>query len=160
MLWGLWELRTLQGLWKVINAYQQNLNLTLYNSPQYYGVLRTLRAFETLFEPVVVQSLSHVWFFVTPWTIAHPDSLSFTISQSLLKLMSIESVMPSNHHLILCCPLLLLPSISPSIRVFFSESALCIRWPKYWSFSLNISPFNEYSGLISFRIDCFDLLAL
>ena len=118
------------------------------------------RYFVVVVVVVVVQSLSHVWFFVTPWTVAHQDSLSFTISQSLLKLMSIESVMPSNHHLILCCPLLLLPSISPSIRVFFSESALCIRWPKYWSFSLNISPSNKYPGLISFRIDCFDLLAL
>ena len=109
---------------------------------------------------VVVQSLSHVWFFVTPWTIAHPDSLSFTISQSLLKLMSIESVMPSNHHLILCCPLLLRPSISPSIRVFFSESALHIGWPKYWRFSFSISPSNEYSGLIFFRTDWFDLLVV
>ena len=107
----------------------------------------------------VVQSLSHVWLFVTPWTAAHQASLSFTVSQSLLKLMSIESVMPSNH-LILCRPLLLLPSISPSITVFFSESALRIRWPKYWSFNLNISPSNEYSGLISFRIDGFDLLVL
>ena len=86
-------------------------------------------------------------------------SLSFTISLSLLKLVSIESVMPSNH-LTLCCPLLLLPSIFPSIRVFSSESALHIRWPKYWSFSFSISPSNEYLGLISFRIDWFDLLAV
>ena len=86
-------------------------------------------------------------------------SLSFTISRNLLKLMTIESVMPSNH-LILCCPLLLLPSIFPSIRVFSDESALCIRGPKYWSFSFSISPSNEYSGLISFRIDWFDLLAV
>ena len=85
--------------------------------------------------------------------------LSITNSQSLLKLMSIESVKPSNH-LILCCPFLLLPSIFPSIRVFSNESALCIRWPKYWSFSFSISPSNEYSGLISFRIDWFDLLAV
>ena len=105
-------------------------------------------------------SLSHIQLFATPRTTAHQDSLSFTISQSLLKLMSIESVMPSNHHLILCCPLLLLPSISPSIRVFFSESALCIRWPKYWSFSFTISPSNEYSGLTSFRIDFSELLAV
>ena len=89
--------------------------------------------------------------------IAHQASLSITNSQSLLKLMSIESVMPSNH-LILCRPLLLSPSIIPSIRVFSSESVLCIRWPKYWSFSFSISPSNEYSGLISFRIDWFDLL--
>ena len=93
-----------------------------------------------------------------PWTATRQDSLSFTNSQSLLKLMSIESVMPSNH-LILCCPLLLLPSIFPSIRVFSNESALRIRWPKYWSFSFNISPSNEYSGLISFRMDWLDLLA-
>ena len=93
---------------------------------------------------------------LTPWTAACQASLSITNSQSLLKLMSIELVMPSNH-LILCHPLLLLPSIFPSIRVFSSESLLCIRWPKYWSCSFSISPSNEYSGLISFRIDCLDL---
>ena len=97
--------------------------------------------------------------FVTPWTAAHQASLSITNSQSLLKLMSIKSVMPSNH-LILCCPLLLPPSIFPNIRVFSSESVLRIRWPKYWSFSFSISPSNEHSGLISFRIDWFDLLAV
>ena len=107
---------------------------------------------------VAVQSLSLVWLFVTPRTAASQASLSFTISLSLLKLMSIESVMPSNH-LILCHPLLLL-SIFPSIRVFASESALCIRWPEYWSFSFIISPSNKYSGLISFRIDWFYLLAV
>ena len=96
---------------------------------------------------------------MTPWTAACQASLSLTISQSLLKLMSIESVMPSNH-LILCCPLLLLPSIFPSSRVFSNELALRIRWPKYWGFSFSISPSNEYSGLISFRIDRFDLLAI
>ena len=106
-----------------------------------------------------VQSLSHVWLFVTPWTIACQAFLSITNSQSLLKLMSIELVMSSNH-LILCHPLLLLPSIFPSIRVFSSESVLCIRWPKYWSFCFSISPFNEYSGLISFRMDWFDLLGV
>ena len=95
-----------------------------------------------------VQLLSSVQLHATPWTAAHQASLSITNSQSLLKLMSIESVMPSNY-LILCRPLLLLPSIFPSIRVFFNELALCIRWPKYWSFSFNISPSNEYSGLIS-----------
>ena len=105
-----------------------------------------------------VQSLSHVWLFVTSWSAARQASLSFTNSWSLLKLMSIESVMPSNH-LILCHPLLLQPSIFPSIRVFSNESALCIRWPEYWSFSFNISPSNEYSGLISFRMDWLDLLA-
>ena len=96
---------------------------------------------------------------VTPWTAARQASLSFTISQSLFKLMSFESVMPSNH-LILCRLLLLLPLIFPSIRVFSSESSLRIRWPKYWSFSFSISPSSEYSGLISFRIDWFDLLAI
>ena len=108
---------------------------------------------------VLVQSLSHVQLFVTPRTAAHQASLSFIISWSLLKLTSIESVMPSNH-LILCCPLLLLPSIFPSIRVFSSESTLHIRWPKDWSFSFSISPSNEYSGLISFRMDWLDLLAV
>ena len=100
-----------------------------------------------------VQSLSRVWLFVTPWTAARQASLSITNSQSLLKLMSIESMMPSNH-LILRHPLLLLPSIFPSIRVFSKESVLRIRWPKYWSFSFSISPSSEYSGLISLRIDC------
>ena len=108
---------------------------------------------------IVVQSLTQVWLIATPWTAEHQASLSFTISQSLLKLMSIESVMPSNH-LILCHPLLLLPSIFPSIKVFSNESALCIRWPKCWSFSFSIRPSNEYSGLISFRTDWFDLLAV
>ena len=106
-----------------------------------------------------VQSLSHVQLFVIPWTAAHQASLSTTNSQSLLKLMSIMSVMPSNH-LILCHPLLLLPSIFSSIRVFSNESVLLIRWPKYWSFSVNISPSNKYSGLISFRNDWLDLLAV
>ncbi|CAI9181177.1 unnamed protein product [Rangifer tarandus platyrhynchus] len=103
-----------------------------------------------------VQPLSHVRLFATPWTTACQASLSITNSQSLLKLMSIESVMPSNH-LILCHALLLLPSIFPSIRVFSNQSALCIRWPKYWSFSFSISSSNEYSGLISFRMNWFDL---
>ena len=98
-----------------------------------------------------VQSLSHVQPFVTPWTAARQASLSITNSRSLLKLMSVESVIPSNHF-ILCRPLLLLPSIFPSIRVFSKESVLRIRWPKYWRFSFSISPSNEYSGLISFRM--------
>ena len=106
-----------------------------------------------------VQSLSRVQLFATPWTAAHQASLFITNSQISLKLMSIESVMPSNH-LILSRPLLLLPSIYPSIRVFSNESALRIRWPKYWSFSLSISPSNEYSGLISFRMDWLDLLGV
>ena len=108
------------------------------------------------YELIIVQSLCHVWLFVTPWTTACQAFLSFTVSQSLLKLLPTESVMPSSY-LILCCPLLLLPSVFPKIRVFSNESALRIRWPKYWSFS--ISPSNEYSGLISFRINWFDLLA-
>ena len=106
-----------------------------------------------------VQSLSHVRLFVTPWTAAHQASLSFTNSQSLLKLMSIELVMPSNH-LIFCHPLLLSLSIFPSIRIFSKESALRIKWPKDWSFSFSISPSNEYLGLISFRMDWLDLLAV
>ena len=116
----------------------------------YYQELQTLK--------VTVQ-FSRVPLFVTPWTAAHQASLSFTNSQSLLRLMSIESVMPSNH-LIFCCSVLLLPSIFPSIRVFNSESVLLIGLPKYWSFSFSISLCNEYSGLISFRIDWFDLLAV
>ena len=108
---------------------------------------------------VLVQLLSHVWLFVIPWTTAFQASLSFTIFWNLLILMSIDSVMPSNH-LILCHPLLLLPSVFHSIRVFSSESALQIRWPNYWSFSFSISLSNEYSGLISFRIGWFNLLAV
>ena len=106
-----------------------------------------------------VQSLGCVRLFVTHWTEALQASLSITNFQSLLKLMSIESVMASNH-LILCCPILLPPSVFPSIRIFSSESLLHIRWPKYWSFSFSISPSNEYSGLISFRMDWFDLLVI
>ena len=106
---------------------------------------------------VLVQLLSCVWLFVTPWTKAYQAALPFTISRSLLKFMPIESVMTFNH-LILCCSLLLLPSVFSSIRVFSNDSTLLIRWPKYWSFSF--SPSNEYSGLISFRMDWFDLLAL
>ena len=106
-----------------------------------------------------VQSLSRVWLFATPWTAAWQASLSITSSQSLLKLMSIESVMPSNL-VILCHFLLLLPSIFPSVRVFSNKLAIHIRWPKYWSFRFNISPSNEYSGLISFRMDYLDLLSV
>ena len=105
------------------------------------------------------KSLSHILLFATPWPAACQASLSINNSWSLFKLMSIVSVMPSNHH-IFCHPLLLLPSIFPSIRVFSKESGLHIRWPKYWSFSFSLSPSNEYSGLISFRIDWFDLLAV
>ena len=105
------------------------------------------------------QSLGRVRLFVIPWTAVRQASLSITNSRSLLRLMSIKSVMPSNP-LILCHPLLLLRSVFPSIRVFSSESVLCIRWPEYWSFSFSISPSNEYAGLISFRIDSLDLLAV
>ena len=112
-----------------------------------------------IFQFSSVQSLSRVQLFANPWTAVCQASLSITNFWSLLKLMSIESVMPSNH-VILCHSLLFLPSIFPSIRVFSSESLLCIRWPKYWSFSFSISPSNDYSGLISFRMDWLDLLAI
>ena len=113
----------------------------------------------SLKKKVVVQSFSHVQLFATSWTAARHASQSFTISWSLLRFMSIESMIPSNH-LILCCPLLLLPPIFPSIRVFSNELALHIRWSKYWNFSFSIRPSNEYSRLISFRTDWFDLLAV
>ena len=119
--------------------------------------IRTLGLYKFLWI-FVVQLLSCVWLFAAPWTAPCQASLSFTISQSLPEFMSIESVMPSNH-LIRCCSLLL-PSIFPRIRVFSNESVLCIRWPKYWSFSFSISPSSEYSGLISFKIDWFDLPAV
>ena len=119
---------------------------------QWWGIDRCDRVFSS------VQSLSRVQLFATPWTAAPQADLSITNSRSPPEPMSIDSVMPSNH-LILCCPLLLLPSIFPSIRVFSNESVLHIRWPKYWSFSFSISPSNEYSGLLSFRMDWLDLLA-
>ena len=112
-----------------------------------------------IFQFCSFQSLSHVWLFATTCTTARQASLSIAISRSILKLMSVESVMPSNH-LILCRPLLLPPSILPSIRVFSNQSALHIRWPKYWSFSFSISPSNEYSGLISFGMNWLDLFAV
>ena len=112
-----------------------------------------------IFQFSSIQSLSHLWLSATPWIAACQASLSITNSRSSSKLMSIESVMPSNH-LILCCPLLLLPSIFPSIRIFSNESVLHIRWPQYWSFSFNISPSNQHPGLISFRMDWLDLLAV
>ena len=129
-----------------IMASSGNLHILIHETCEYYLV--------------VVQLLNCVWLIVTPWTAAHQVSLSFTISWSLLKFTSIESVLPSNHPIILCCPLLLLLSIFPSIWVFSNESVLRIRWPKDWSFSTSISPCNEYSGLVSFRIDWFDLLAV
>jgi len=121
--------------------------------------LRIVPGMEKMLQFSMIQSLGHVRLFVTPWTAARQASLSLTNSWSLLKLVSIESVMPSNH-LILCRPCLLLPSSFPSIRVFSNESALSIRWPKYWSFSFSINPSNEYSGLISFRMDWLDFLAV
>jgi len=133
-------------IWMILNNHLVTLNLSSYSWKM--GILFSS-----------VQSLSRVWLFAIPWTPAHQASQSITNCWSLPKLMSIESMMPYNH-LILCCPLFLLPSIFPSIRVFSNESALRIRWPKYWSFSFNISPSNEYSGLISFRMDWLDLLAV
>ena len=133
----------------------QYLSIVIHHSPQL--TLQSLRCLSIQFSSV--QSLIRVRLFATPWTAACQASLFITKSQSLLKLMSIDSVMPSNH-LILCRPLLLPPSIFPSIRVFSNESALCIRWPKYWSFSFSISPSHEYSGLVSFRMDWLDLLAV
>ena len=118
-----------------------------------------LLSFFSCLASLVIQFLSCIWLFETSWTAACKASLFFTISQSFLWLMSIESVTPSNH-LIFCCPLLLLPSIFPRTGVFSNESALCIRRPKYWSFSFSINSSNEYSGLISFRINWFDLLAV
>ena len=150
-----------QAPWEVVGAPPQvrSDGLThLFDS----FVISFLKGSETrviMYQDSSVQSLSCVQLFATPWTAAHQASLSITNSWSLLKLMSIESVMPSNH-LILCGPLHLLPLIFPSIRVFSSESVLHIRWPKYWSSSFSINPFNEYSGLISFRMDWLDLLAV
>ena len=136
----------------VANVITSYLPIFLQKSLQ-LNELRGLLQFSSL------QSLSLVLLFVAPWTAARQASMSITNLWSLIKLMSIELVMPSNH-LILCHPLLLVPSIFPSIRVFSNESVLCIRWPKYWSSSFSTSPSNEYSGLISFRIDWLDLLAV
>ena len=144
-----------------------NIRLVQKNALNYFGknVIGNYRKllFSTEVNSVLqfssVQSLSHVQLLATRWTAAHQALLSITITQTLLTLMSINSVMPSNH-LMLCPPLLPLPSVFPSISVFSNESVLCIRWPKYWSFRFNISPSNEYSGLISFRIYWFDFLAV
>ena len=139
------------------NGWCYNEDL-VYDSYFVSGRLRTRDILVTIKVPwaVAQQSLGRVQLFATPWTAAHQASLSFTISWSLLKLMSIESVMPSDQ-LMLCRPLLLLPLPFPSITIFSNESALRIRWPQYWSFSFSISPSNEYSRLISFRVDWFDL---
>ena len=144
------------GCQRQLDQSRERLPTVFLTLPCQSVMFQTFPHFTGLFV-VIVQSLSHVQLFATSWTAAHQVSLSFTISLRLLKLMSIELVMSSNH-LTFCHPLLLLPSILPSIRVFSSESALCIRWPQYWSFS--ISPSNEYSGLISFRIHWFYLLAV
>ena len=140
-------------------AWRQNKNIPKQTTARKKTPLCILAQCSACLQCFVVQSLSHVHLFATPWTAGREAFLSITISQSLLKLMSIELVMPSNH-LVLCRPLLLLPSILPRIRVFSNESALRIRWPKYWSFSFSISPSNECSGLISFRMDWLDLLAV
>ena len=137
----------------VLSLFKSNSILCKDKGETYFRYSRTVS------QGASVQSFSCVQLFATPWNAARQASLSITNTQSLPKLMSIELVMPSNH-LILCCPLLLLPSIFSCIGVFSNESALCIRWPKYWSFSFNISPSNEHPGLISFRMDWFDLLAV
>ena len=142
---------------KIFFIIKKRSSLLLLLASKSICLIVLLLIFFTLY--IVVQFLSCVWLFETPWTATHKASLFFTISWSLLKLMSIVSMMPSNH-LILCCPLLLLHSIFPSIRIFSNESASCIRWPKYWSFSFSISPSNEYLGLISFGTKWFDLLAV
>ena len=149
--WYMTELRVKDTLWR---AWIYNCECL--NHPSSYVFLLRSSEWGKWFSSV--QSLSHVCF-ATPWTAARQASLSITNSWCLLKLLSIESVMPSNH-LILCHPLLLLPSIFPSIKVFSNESALHIRWPKYWSFSFNISPSSEHPGPISFRMDWLDLLAV
>ena len=155
-IWNLLTNKTSQGRRRGIGG-----NCVVFLSLAIFNVLLNSvhRSMESELVPVPVQSLSHVWLFATPWTAACQASLSITSSRSLPKPMSIESVMPFNH-LIFRHPLLLLPSIFPSIRVFSNDSALCIRWLKYWSFSFNISPTNEQPGLISFRMDWLDLLAV
>ena len=150
---------------KLQNSQKESINSAKYFHIIYvYLISVTINDFSPLRKEkwwlnfVVVQSLSLVQLFVTPWTAACQASLFFIISYNLLKLMSVKSVMPSNH--LILSRTLLVPLIFPSIRVFSNESALCIRWPKYWSFSFSISPFSEYSGLISFKIDWFDILAV
>ena len=150
-----------------VGVSTRRASLSTLNLKAWYHSLISVKGLNTVlpkdvmmsFPPSSVQFLSHVRLFVTPWTAVCQASLSIVNSQSLLKPMSIQSVMPSNH-VILYHPLLLLPSVFPSIRIFSNESVLHIRWPKYWSFSFSISPFNEYSRLISFRVDWFDLLAV
>ena len=155
------DLLAVQGTFKSLLQHH-NSKASIPFKCSVFFMVQLLHLYMTTEKTIVVgYLLSHVWLFVTPWTAALQDcsqaSLSFTISRNLLKLMSIELVMPF-HHLIFSCPLLLLSSIFPRIKVFSSELALCTRWPKYWSFSFSISPFSEYSGLISFKIDWFDFL--
>ena len=145
-----------KGTWNILQAKSHAM---FRNKSQWIRRQKLYQAFFFFFDNIFVQSLSFVWLFLTPWTAAHQVSLFFTISPSLLKLLSIESVMSSSH-LILCHPLLLLPSAFPSIRVFSNESALHIRWPKYWSFCSSTSPSNEYSESVAFWIDRFDLLTV
>ena len=159
-----WKAINLRESWKSkrgishINKRQWKSKTLLFIA--FWYIPESMQNFQKIFYTSVqsrsVQSLSHFWLFLNPWTAAHQDSLSITDCWSFLKLMSIQSVMPSNN-VILCHPLLLLPSIFPGLRGFSNESAICIRWPKYWSFS--ISPSNEHTGLISFRMDWLDLLA-
>ena len=141
-------------LWKIENTIVFNEDYKPYRGTDF--LIKQMGWCVVLRKNSVVQSLSCVWLFMTPWAAAYQSFLSFTISWSLLKLMSFELMIPSNH-LILCCPLPLLLSTFPSIRVLSNESVLHIRWPEHWSFSFSINPSNEYSGLISFRIDWFDL---
>ena len=145
--------------WKLYYFWNSSVILKLYISKGIYIYREREIDRYLLYQFSSVQSLSRVWLFVTPWIEAQQASLSITNSRSSLKLMSIESVMPSSH-LILCRPLLLLPPIPPSIRVFSNESTLRMRWPKYWSFSFTIVPSKEIPGLISFRMDWLDLLAV
>ena len=142
----------MRELWVIVDMFYVLIRMVVAQAYPFIKITRTPKISS-------VQSLNCVRLFATPWTTAHQASLSNTFSQSLPKLMSIKSVMPSSH-LLLCHPLLLLPSIVPSIRVFSRESVLPISWPKYWTFNFSISPSNEYSGLISFRIDWLDLLAV
>ena len=156
-----WECKSVQPLWNVVWQFLKTLRQKFHLTLQFHTWVHIWKKTTTqkLIQNISsVQSLSHVRLFVTPWIAAHQASLSITNSRSLLKLMSIESVMPSSH-LILCRPLLL-PPIPPSIRVFSNKSTLRIRGPKYWSFSFSINPFNEHPGLISFRMDWLDLLAV
>ena len=156
VLFNIWSLVSLATIYNLFYGLPWTVNyMKLYNAPP--KVFCITRYLQILLSSV--QSLSHVWFFETPWITARQVSLSTTNSQSSLKLMSIKLVMPSNH-LILCFPPLLLPQIPPSIRDFSNESTLCMRWPKYWSFSFSISPSNEQPGLISFRMVWLDLLAV